>query len=266
MRETRKADAEGRLQFDLDGDLWEVGVGAGPVLALTGYAVEGANWATAGKPVRLRVRFLNKGAARSATTPIAWESPNAGVTLEPAASRLFALDAGESAELVVIATVADPARAIVRLVAVEGTNRLTFDVPLFPAADPVKDFHIADGRSLPVFREAVKVGETALGEGNGDGHAAPGEQVAILFKEGDAFRPAELFTNDPCVDNTARASDNWGGYDHVGGSAKYSLPLIRSTCQPGHVVRAIARILTPDKPEHKVRYAVIEFPIWWRTQ
>lgn len=266
VRETRKADPEGRLQFDLDGDQWEVGVGSGPVLALAGYRIEGANWATAGKPVRLRLRFLNKGAARSATSTLALESPNEGVKIEPATARLFALDSGESAEVVVTVTVADPERPIVRLVAVEGATRLPVDVPLFPEASPQKEIYIADGRAMPVLREAVKVEETALGEGNGDGHAAPGEQVAILFKEGDAFRPVELFTNDVCLDNTARASDNWSAYDHVGASAKYSLPVIRRACEPGHVVRALARVLAPDKPEHKVRYAVIEFPVWWRTE
>jgi S-formylglutathione hydrolase FrmB len=266
LSESRKIDDEGRLSLDLDGDVWDVGVGTAPALAVAGYRVDGANWATAGKPVKLRVRFVNKGAARSASAAIAWESTSDGVTIDPPASRLFSLSPGETGELVVTATVSDPLRPVMRLVAVEGTNRLPVDVPLFPEASVDKDHLIADGRPLPVWRHAVKVEETALGEGNGDGRAAPGEQVAILLRDGDAFRATELFTNDACVDNTARASDVWSDYDHVGGSAKYSLPVIRADCEPGHIVRALARVLMPDKPEHKVRYAVVEFPVWYRAK
>jgi hypothetical protein len=265
-KETKKADDEGRLTFDLDGDAWEVGIGAAPVLAIAGYRIEGAGWATAGKPVRLRVRFLNKGGARSGTSAVAWESPNSGVTVDPPTARLFALDPGESGEMVITATAADRARPLMRLVAVEGSNRIPIDVPLFPEAQVEKDILVSDGRSLPVWRRAVKVEEVALGDGNADGQAAPAEQVAVLLRDGDAFRAAELFGSDPCVDLTSRGSDVWSDYDHVGASAKYSLPVIRPQCEPGHVVRLLARVLLPDKPEHKVRWAVVEFPVWYRTK
>jgi hypothetical protein len=102
-----------------------------------------------------------------------------------------------------------------------------------------------------------------LGSGNGDGQANAGERIAILLPDGNAYRAAELFTNDACVDLTQRTSDSWSRYDYVGASAKVSLPLIqtRGTCAPGHLVRAMARIQLPDKPNHKVRYAAIEFRI-----
>jgi hypothetical protein len=159
-----------------------------------------------------------------------------------------------------------PSRAVVRIIAVEGTNRWPVDVPLFPAAEPIKDFQIADGRTVTAWRGAVRREEISLGEGNSDGNAAPGEQFAVLLPDGDALRAAELFSNHPCIDLSARASDGWGAYDHVGGSAKYSLPRVTAACQPGTVVRMLARIVLPDKPEHKLRYATIEFPVWWRTE
>jgi hypothetical protein len=47
----------------------------------------------------------------------------------------------------------------------------------------------------------------------------------------------------------------------VGASAKYSLPLIKPDCPPGHVIHALARVLLPDKPNDVVRFAAIEFPV-----
>jgi pimeloyl-ACP methyl ester carboxylesterase len=265
-RANLKADAEGRLVFDLDGEATEVGVGPEALLAVSGYRVANGAWATAGQPVQVRVRFLNKGAVRPATETIQWESPNPGVKLEPASSRLFAMMPGESAELPLTVTVEDPARAVVKIVAAtEGSAmRLGFEIPLFPPAQASQDFRIADGRVWDVYQHAVQHGETALGDGNGDAHAAPGESFAILFPDGPAWRAAELFTNDPCIDNTVRISDSWSDYDHTGASVKYSLPRILPSCQPGTVLHFLARVVQPDAPDHKVRYWSVELPVWYR--
>ena len=193
-RAVQKADAQGRLNFDLDGDAYEVGVSAEPLLTVEGYAIEDAAWATAGQPVKLRVKFWNKGQVRSGTSTIQWESPNPDVKFGVASSRLFGLGPGESATLPVTVTVADPARAMVKIFAVEGGNRMAFEVPLFPPAQSVQNFHIADGQTLEAYRRAVERTEVTLGEGNGDGHAAPGESFAVLLPDGEFLRAAELFT------------------------------------------------------------------------
>ncbi len=263
-RAALKADAQGRLNFDLDGDAYEVGISAGPVLAVTGYQVTDAAWATAGAPVKLSVRFCNKGQARSGTTMIRWESSNEDAKFEPATSRLFGLAPGESAAVAVTLTVPDPRRAVVKIFAVEGSNRTPLEVPLYPPAAPARDFHLADGQTLEVYQHAVQTAEVMLGDGNGDGQAAPGERIAVLLPDGAALRAAEVFTNDPCVDTSMRAYDSWTEYDHAGVSAVYSLPAIRADCAPGHVVHALARVLIPNAPDHQVRYAAIEFPVWYR--
>jgi pimeloyl-ACP methyl ester carboxylesterase len=272
-RETLKADALGRLNFELDGDAYEVGVGADPQVALSGYEftdAASAAWATAGKPVKLRVKFWNKGPARSATTAIGWESPNPGVKFEIPTSRLFGLAPGESVLLPLTFTVEDSARAVVKIIAkigaVTGSGRLAFDVPLFPAAEPVTDFQIADGRTVNAWQHGVRRADVRFGEGNGDGHAAPGETFAVLLPDGESLRAAELFTNDACVDNSVRASDSWTGYDHAGAAARYSLPSIRPSCDPGHVVHMLARVVIPNAPNHHVRYASLEFPVWYRNR
>jgi len=116
-----------------------------------------------------------------------------------------------------------------------------------------------------VFQHGVEKDELTLGEGNGDGYAAPGETFALLLRDGDAMRAAELFSTDACLDLTVRASDSWVNYDHTGASAKYTLATIRKDCQPGRTVRMMARVVLPHAPNHTVRYVPIEFPIWYRN-
>jgi len=261
-RVTTKADAQGRLSFDLDGEAYEVAVGSEAAIALTGYEIADAAWATAGKPVKLRVQFRNKGAARSSTSLVQWKSTDPSVKLEPSSSRLYGLGPGEAAELPLTVTVPDSRRALVRIFTAEGA----FYVPLFPPAETAKVFQIADGTSPSVYRAATREVTTTLGQGNRDQHAAPGESFAILIPDGEGLRAAELFTNDPCVDNTMRASDSWSDYDRSGASVKYSLPAIRQDCQPGHIVHMLARLVIPAKPMPVAKYYDVEFPVWYRSE
>jgi hypothetical protein len=157
--------------------------------------------------------------------------------------------------------VKDATRALVKIFAVAGNIELPLAIRMFPPAASFADFRIADGQPVRLYQHAVQKTEVTLGNGNGDGRASPGERIAILIPEGDAWRAAELFTNDACVDNTRRVSDDWGDYDHVGASAKYSLPLISPDCAPGHVIHILARVLLPNKPNHAVRLAAIEIPV-----
>jgi hypothetical protein len=245
------------LSFDLDGDAYEVGVSDSALIAATGFEVADAAWATAGKPVNLRVKFWNKGGGRSATSLLKWESPDEDVRFTTATSRIFGLAPSESATVPVTFTTAAGRRRSIRIVAVDGTNRMPLDVPVFPAAEPAAVFRIADGTTVDAWQHGTQHGEVSLGDGNGDGHAAPGENFAMLFPDGEYLRAAELFTNDACVDNTIRASDSVG--EHA--SVKYSLPTIRPECSPGHVVHVLARVMTTGGQE---RYWSVEFPVWYR--
>jgi hypothetical protein len=260
----QKADSQGRLTFELDGDAYEVGIGAEPRVAVTGYELLGDQWATAGRPVKLQVKFWNKGSARSGTATVRWESPNPGVKFQTPAGSLYSLAPGESTVVTLIFTVEDPARAVVGIVAATGAARLAFEVPLFPPAEQTTRFQIADGRTVNAWRHGTHRDDVVLGEGNRDGHAAPGESFAVLLPDGDSLRAAELFTNDACVDNSVRASDSWVDYDHTGASARYSLPTVRPSCEPGHRIHVLARIVIPEAPNHHFRYAALEIPVWYR--
>jgi hypothetical protein len=238
----QKADAQGRLNFEVDGDEYEIGVGAGPLLTVSGYTLTSAAWATAGQPVKLKVSFVNKGATRSTTETVKWESPTLGVKFDFPTGRLFGLSPGETASLPIAFTLIGPPRASLRLVAATAANRMNIDIPLFPAAEPTTDFQIADGKPVDGYPHE-------LGEGNRDGHAAPGETVAILLRDAGSLRAAEVFTNDPCIDTSLRISD---------AGRRYSLPKLSTACEPGHIVHMLARA--------GLRYAAIEFPVWYRSQ
>jgi hypothetical protein len=106
----------------------------------------------------------------------------------------------------------------------------------------VTDYRIADGIAVPPY-------ERPFGEGNGDGHAAPGESFALLLPDSGVLRAAEIFTNDSCVDNTARITYS---------GARISVPTVRPACQPGHRIQVLARI--------GLRYYTVEIPVWYRTQ
>ena len=136
-----------------------------------------------------------------------------------------------------------------------------FSVPSAPATT---NFQIADHRSMPVFQHAVEKQTVTLGEGNGDGKVNPGEQIAVLFPDAPdsgAFRAAELFGEDDCVELTNRVSDNWADYDWVGASAKYTLAKIVPSCPAGHIIKLRARVVIPNRPNHKVHDSTIELEV-----
>lgn len=255
-------DAEGRLTTELDGDEYEVGISPSGVLAVTGYRVDGEPWATVRRPAKIMARFVNKGAGATAAQPIRWETSNPSVSIAEPASKIAALAPGASGEAPLTFTVYDESREIVRIFAVVGGQRLPLDIRVFPLTQLTADFRIADAKSYRIYQNAIELQERPFGTGNGDGRANPGETIAILLPDGDGFRAAELLTTDRCLDTSARESDSWSVYDHVGASAKYSLPLIRPDCAPGRSVRALVRVQLPDKPNHRLRYAQIDLPIY----
>ncbi len=265
---TLRADEQGRLNFELDGNAYQVAIGEQAALTVSAARVEGAAWATAGQPNKLQVRFLNAGAGRSVTAPVQWESTDKDVKFTPASSRLFGLGPGESGPLAVTVMGAGADRKMLRLVAIVGADRLAFVVPLFPATGAVATrpdgFQIADGRTVMAWQHATERAETAFGDGNHDGEAAPGETFVVLLPDVGALRPAELFSNDPCLQTGQRGSDSWDALDHQLASIPYTVASIPESCEPGIVVHALARIVTPADGGYQTRYQAIEFPVWWR--
>ena len=208
-RVLQRSDAEGRMTFDLDGGEYEVGIGAEPAVALTGYELVSAPWAQTGAPVKLRLEFCNKGGSPSPLITLKWESPNPGVKFADAVSRIPALAPGEFMVLPVTLTASIP--GTVRVLAAG----LWTEIPVYPEAAPGR-FQILD-------------------ESDHDGHASPGETFAVSLPDGRA----ELITNDPCVDTSLRIVEEGVRYTHG---------VIRSNCEPGRTVHMLARTATSYMP------------------
>jgi hypothetical protein len=275
QRGVQKADESGRLHFLLNGARHEVGIveTARPVLAVADWQVSSGPWAVAGKPVRLKIGILNKGAAAASAISTDVFSRNPGVEIRQRHSAIPALGPGRRAgapgEVVFI--VHDPHREIVqfqvRLRAAQGEPvEIPIEVPVFRDAPPLAGSEVADGAALPLWEHAVERAKKVLGSGNGDGTANPGETIAIVVRDGDAFRTAELFTTDACVDLTQRVSDPWGNYDHVGATAKFSLAVISATCPEGHEIPLFARLQFPNKPDHKLTEGVVRVRVTGRDR
>ena len=58
-----------------------------------------------------------------------------------------------------------------------------------------------------------------------------------------------------------RESDNWTAYDHVGASAKYSVPVLSSDCPTGHTIKFFAEYWLPENPNHIIKRGVVSIKV-----
>ncbi len=140
----------------------------------------------------------------------------------------------------------------------------TFELPVRPDVPEFKDFVVADGRTFTVAAAGNDSASLFLGKGNGDGIANPGESVVILVKDHGIYHRTEILVNDPWINPHGvkiRKSDNWGSYDHVGASEKYSVPLLASETPEGHVAEMLATYWLPDYPYHIITRGIVRLPV-----
>ena len=139
-----------------------------------------------------------------------------------------------------------------------------FEIPIKKDLPEIKDFEIADGKIFTVAKAGTDFETILLGTGNGDGVANPGESIVLLVKDQDKYWRTHLSFSDKYINpfgvNT-RMSDNWTSFDHVGASAKYSVPLISSDCPENHRVEFFAEYWLPEYPYHIIKQGVIKIDI-----
>jgi len=277
--EEQKSDAQGRLHIKLDGDLHEIGFNESqghPLLTLAGFSIMGANWAIAGKETVLRVRLVNKGTAASGKVTGTLSSTNSHVKVDTNSVSWPRIGPGAMSEAStpLVFQVQDSAREVVSFeLALENDShdrwKVPFEVKLFPDVSPLNGVQVADGRTFRVQAGGDQVEERFLGIGNGDGIANPGESVQILVKDRGEFRMTSLYTTDPFVNTSGlnlRFSDYWGKYDHVGGSAKYSMPTISAGCPPGHEIVFFTEYWLPNAPEHILKRGLVRLRVEGKDQ
>jgi hypothetical protein len=268
LRQSRQtADAGGRLHFILNGERHEIGIteAARPILTVTDWGVAAAPWATAGKPVRLELTLLNKGAARARAATATLTSANPQVKIERERLTLPPLAPGRRASVRTVFLVEDPQREIVQFKVRLGDAEIPVEVPLFADAPQITDFKILDGTRQRLWERAVRTAEKVLGSGNGDSRAQPGETIALAVPDGEALRAVELFSWDACLDLSQRLSDPWSAYDNVGATAKITLARIKQTCAEGREIPLFVRYQIPNKPDHILKEGVVRLRLAGRS-
>jgi len=268
------SDHSGRLKIALNGSQHEIGINepeSAPNICIASFKIEDACWATPGKEVAVSIELLNKGgteaegvkarleATRNGTTIIQDELKYGNIGINETTSSRTSFSFQVQKELIEIV------KFKLLITDKNGHEWSDFiEIPVMPEQPEITDFEIADGK----FFEVVEAGDDTvtayLGIGNGDGIANPGESIVVLIKDQDLYRRAFLYTSDEYVNPSGlniRISDNWGSYDHVGGSAKYSVPVISSDCPEDYHMDFFAEYWLPDYPYHIIKRGKITLSV-----
>ena len=278
----RQAAADGRITLKpLSGDRLEVGIhpAAAPtfIVTVTGWRLsEGTLPTNDGTELRLKLKFLNKGTQPATGLTAQVTSPNSEVRIVQGSLGVPSLESGQAAEavddLVLSATQGSSRMEMVKLHVTIGGVAIPLDLPVFPTDPAPTDLVINDGATVSMWEHATSTAPKAMGAGNRDGKADPGETISLLLPDGAGYRAGEMFTFDSCVDRSTsnpsggylrwRLSDSWGNYDNGGASVKYSLPILISTsCPEGHAITFFVRYQLPNRPEHILKEGVVTVPV-----
>ncbi|RIH62817.1 hypothetical protein D1164_22930 [Mariniphaga sediminis] len=269
-----KSDNKGQLRIELDGGIQEIGINKiddDPNLTVASYQIENHNWVTHNKKMDLSVRLLNKGVKAGNNVRAKLEATRKSVDILQAESVFDKIESGKIKQssstfsFRIKENEVEIERFKLTIYDEKGNEWTDFiDVPIMIDEPLIKDFIIADGKTFEVAAAGDDTVSVFLGKGNGDGKANPGESIVILAKdEGQNYRTL-LHSSDPYVNPGGihlRESDNWSSYDHVGGSAKYSIPVISSDSPEGHLIRFFAEYWLPDYPDHIIKRGVVEIQV-----
>ena len=274
LQKTIQSDHSGRLKIPVSGSSHEIGINKKsdqPNICIASVEIENRSWATHGKDVIVLLKLLNKGisagktiraklsAIKGAANVMKNESGfgNIGVNEINAGEAPFAfrVDADSIEVVKFTLTIQDQKK-----------NEWVefFEIPIRKDLPEVKDYEIADGKIFTVAKAGTDTETILLGSGNGDGVANPGESIILLVKDEGKYWRTQLSFSDKYINpfgvNT-RVSDSWTSFDHVGASAKYSIPLIASDCPENHTVYFFAEYWLPNYPYHIKKQGLIKIEV-----
>lgn len=268
-----KSDHEGRIRIELEGGLKEVGIskaGELPVMVAASSRVVNLPWVTAGREVQLSVKVLNKGASTVKNLIAEIVPARETVTITQSRVKYGSLGpgmiTGSAGHFSFIVNNDETEMIRLNIKFRDDSGRAWNDVIDLPVRTdgPEMEYVLADGREFLVASAGTDSARVMLGSGNGDGFANPGELVVVLVKENGIYHRTFLYTSDLHVNPNGihqRESDNWTQHDHVGASAKYSVPLIDAGCPENHTVRFFAEYWLPDYPDHIIRRGTITLKV-----
>lgn len=273
-RRTLRSDGSGRLTLQMNGSVHEVGINKkndATNISLAGVALSSDGWAKTGQDVSVSITILNKGqsAARNVRATVSAIRPSARIRKGDISFGDIAVNAQKKGNEPLVFRVDTDTIAIEKFKVTVRDDRKNewvehFEITLNNRASEIQQFEIADGRVVTVTKSGTDTTTTKLGTGNGDGIANPGESIVVLIKDQDKLWRANLTGTDPYINPFGvrnRKSDNWTSFDHVGGSAKYDVPLIASDIPDGHTITFLAEYWLPEYPIHHIRKGVVKIPV-----
>lgn len=272
-----RSDSEGRLTVYFNGATHEIGINKtadSPNICVASYSTD--NLPVAGKEILMSINLVNKGNApgESVTvtlSPFRSSSEVSGGKADYGTmpSRNVA-GSKKSFRIKIYPDTIEIEKFRVDISDRKGNLWSEFiEIPLVKDLPEITNIEIADGRTVTVAAGGDKTETIILGSGNGDGKANPGESIVILVSDRDKTGKDKLWrtflktadTNININGISIRKSDSWGSYDHVGGSAKYSVPLISSDCKENKVIDFFAEYWLPDYPDHIIKQGKVKITV-----
>jgi poly(3-hydroxybutyrate) depolymerase len=265
-QKTIRSDHAGRLKIIIDGSIHEIGINKEideSNICIASFEVENIHWATTNKNIPVRVKLLNKGLgiAEGVKATLSATKGGTSISVNETAFGSIAENQMQKGRVPFIFNVPVDSIEIVKFkltIVDKNQHEWTdfFEIKLRKEQPEIKDFVIADGREFMVTDAGIDSIRLLLGNGNGDGIANPGESFTILVKDHGKYWRTEAYSSSKYVNPysiNVRMSDYWGNYDHVGGSAKYTVPMIASNCPEGQDLNFYVEYWLPDYPDHIIQ-------------
>ena len=264
-QKTVRSDNEGRLKITLNGSVHEIGVNKmkdKPNISVIALRTSNMNWATHNKEIALTLELLNKGQAVGKNVKAKLSALNKNITISQGESLIGSINVNEKkTSAPFIFNVKEDSIEIVKFkITMQDDSKNEWvdfvEVELKRDLPEIKNFEIADGRKFTVVKGGNDQETTIIGHGNGDGVANPGEFIELLVQEGTKYYRTSLSSMEKYVNPfgiDVRNSDNWGRYDNVGGSVKFSMPLLSSDCPQNQRLEFFGEYWLPDKPFHTIK-------------
>ena len=268
------SDNSGRLTISVNGNSHEIGINKKadkPNISIAAVKIENMNWATQKKDVRLTIQLLNKGLSIAKNIKAILSATKKTATIIQPVAGFGSIGTTEIIACQVsfgFRVESDSMEMEKFKLTIRDDNKNEWvefvDIPIKKDVPEITNFEIADGKTFTVANAGTDSATILLGTGNGDGIANPGESIVLLVKDQGKYWRTFLSSPDPYINPfgiNIRMSDYWGSFDYVGGSAKYSVPLLSSTCPENHEIEFFADYWLPEYPRHIIKQGVIKIKV-----
>ncbi|EPR69617.1 putative esterase [Cyclobacterium qasimii M12-11B] len=252
------SDASGSLKLQLTGSSHQVGIENlhnAPNISMTGLTIENMDWAESGEEVAFSIEVLNKGFGKSGKITAEVSAISEGLDVITGQGQIDGLEALEEKKVNGVFKVKnnrkgyDIAKFQVDFTdGSDGSWQEEFEILFKDPVVEITNFVIADGKEFTIVKEAVDSETMVIGAGNGDGIANPGETIVILVEEEGKYIRTHTYTTNKYINPgnvSIRIADPWQEYDHIGGTVKYTMPVLDAEIPEGEEIPFYFEYWTP---------------------